>query len=323
MTISRATLTTAPSNVTVTGSGTLFSYVVPGGTLATHNSIIFEAQGTISFGGAATLTLTLVYGGTTLATCLVTSLGVLSGKSIFIDARLSADGSASSQSGYIRSLLGVAPSQDGSTPVGSGIAGESSGGDLTLSINGSWSGGGNTITIYYASLELLGFGVDTSIALPEEPTAYIFLNSKLNKLHYSLRKDAVFYCPCEHELTFFGDGSVTFTRAAASTATWNDGATHTVAANKPRFEYSGGSPLGLAINTGTEVLTFSTLNLLSDSSTLCWVQDGVFKSTPTNTNPFNGSGVYTGSSGVHVKQFVKFKRVLTINEIAAVQAILV
>jgi len=325
MSIVRATLDADTANHTVANTLTrtsIYSFTVEGGTLDTANSVIYEGQGTIGFGGANELTLEMEYGGTVVAECTVASVGALSSSSLFIDARLSADGSVNSQNGFIRSTLGVASSSDASVPLGFGSIGESSNGDQTFEIFATWdaASSSNTITIGYSSLELLGFSEDTALPALEEPTAYIFISSKLNQLRYDLRKDVYFYAPLEHELTFYGYGEVTFTRASTGTATWRDGAGHTVSINSGRFEYSGDDALGLAINTSTETLAFTTSNNLGDSNTLCWLRDGVFKSTPTTANPFTGS-TYTGTSGVHITQFVKFNRVLTVNEIAAVEGV--
>ena len=193
---------------------------------------------------------------------------------------------------------------------------------------------GDTITItvvtstdvvaQYASLEKLGYIEDAEIPEPDLPNTQILVLSKLNRLPHSLFKDVIFYAELTHSLDFMGIGTATFVRGSGSTATWRDGASHSVAANVPRFEYSGDTAIGMKITTATETLTFPTANNLSDSGTLFWKQDGVVKRTPTDTNPINGSGVWTGGTNVNISCLLKFhsSRTLTAAEINVVTAIL-
>lgn len=322
----RATLDADTTNHTVANSAVrtaIYSFTVEGGTLDTAKSVIYEGQGSIGFSGLSSLTLEMEYGGSVVASCIVASglTTSISGKALFIDARLSADGSVNSQNGFIRSTLGVPASQDNSTPIGFGSAGESSNGDQLFEIYATWSGASvnNTVTIGYSSLEHLGFSEDSSLPELDEPTGYIFISSKLNRLRYGLRKDAYFYAQLENELTFYGYGTVTFARGSTSTATWRDGVAHAIASDKPRFEYSEDDPLGIAINTATEALSYDNENNLGNSNTLIWLRDGIFKSTPSTANPFSTLSIYTGTSGVHISHIIKFNRVLTAFEIAEIQ----
>jgi hypothetical protein len=323
----RATLDADTTNHTVANTATrtaIYSFLVEGGTLNDDDSVLYEGQGYISFIGANSLTLEMEYGGSVVAECTVAVNSGGNTKALFIDARLSADGSVNSQNGFIRSTLGVPVGQDASIPIGFGSVGESSNGDQLFEIYATWNAASlsNTVTIAYQTLEHIGFSENTSLPELEEPTACIFISSKLNKLRYNLRKDAYVYIPLEHDLAGLCYGAVTFTRGSTSTATWRDGVAHAVAANKGRFEYSGDDALGLAINTGTETLSLDSDNLLGDSNTLCWNRDGIFKSTPSTANPFSTMSIYTGTSGVHISHITKFNRILTAAEIAEIETAL-
>lgn len=327
----RSTLNVSTTSKTVVSTAvatTIYSFTVPGGSLDTDNSLVWEMQGEIGFNGNDTLNLYMVYGGETVSACQVISglTTTITGKALLVDARLSADDSVDSQNGFIRSFLGVPASQDSSVPLGYGSIGVGSNGDQLLEIWAKWgsSSGNNTVTHDYSSLELLGFSEVAALPDLDEPTAQILISSKLTKLNYTTRKKIKFYAPLEHELTLFGYGEATFTRASTSTATWRDGASHTIAANKPRFEYSGDNPQGMAINTGTETLSFDVRNDLSGlTNTVIWVQNGVFKSTPTDSSIINTSGSYIGSSGVHISHLIGADQVLTAAEIAEIATLLV
>jgi len=311
------------TNVTVSNTAamtSIFASTIPGGSLDEHNKIRWDMQGLISFSDQdEECSINSFFGGITVTSCTVKNIGAGArlNKAVRIIAEVSGDGSVNSQCGLVHSFIGLPRNEDGSTPVGFGSCGVSSNGDQTFEIKVQWGGASsnNSITHSHSTLELLSYVEDTAIDDLDDPTAYIFINSKLNNLRYTLRKDAYFYAALEYELDFYGYGDVTFTRNSTSTATYADGVSHSVAINEPRFEYSGSTVMGLAINTATETLTFSTSNSLSDSNTICWRENGTFKSTTTNTNPFNGSGVYIGTSGTHLTQVIKFNRVLTNAEI--------
>jgi len=145
--------------------------------------------------------------------------------------------------------------------------------------------------------------------------------SRLGRLTPALRREVTFYAPLLEALDFLGVEPVTFTRAGTSTATRRDGLTHAVAANVPRFEYSGETTLGLLIQSG-EALQYSVANFLDNANTLIWFEENTAKSTPTNTNPFTSSGLWGGTLNVHIKHIIKFKRILTNAEINSVQAAL-
>jgi hypothetical protein len=301
----------------------LFSTTILGGLISTNNKVRWEAQCKISFANTTYITLYSYFAGQTVASCIVrnNNSSGQTNKGLIIEATICGDNSPTSQIGILKTILGIPLGDDASTPVGFGTSGGNSNGDQTFEIKGAWNTTGlsNSITHLYSSTELISYVPDLPTDDLDDPTAYIFINSKLNNLRYDLRKYAYFYAPLEHELDFYGYGDVTFTRAGSTTSTYRDGATHTVEANEPRFEYSGETVSGLALNTASETLNFSTSNSLNDSNTICWLENGVFKTTPTNTNPFNGSGNWTGTSGTHITQIVKFNKILTDSEISEVQ----
>lgn len=176
----------------------------------------------------------------------------------------------------------------------------------------------------YASLEKLSYIEPPDIPESDIPNTQIVTLYKINRLPHSLFKDVRFYAELTHNLSFMGIGTATFTRASTSTATWRDGAAHAVAVNEPRFEYSGDTAIGLRITTATETLTFPTANGLNGSGTMFWKEDGVVKRTPTDTNPFNSSGTWIGSTNVNISHILQFdaSRTLTATEINVVVAIL-
>ncbi len=121
-----------------------------------------------------------------------------------------------------------------------------------------------------------------------------------------------------------GIDPVTFTRASSVNALRRDGALHSVAVNVPQFDYQSTNPelnLGIAITTGV-TLTFASENVLNNSNTLIWFEDLAPKSTPTQSNPFNGSGTWVGANNIHVSHVCKANAVLSVSEINAIQAAL-
>lgn len=152
----------------------------------------------------------------------------------------------------------------------------------------------------------------------------IFTASLLNRITQPLRASVIFYAPLEVSLGFMGIEPCTFTRAGTSTATWRDGASHTVAVDEPRFEWSAGLPVGMLLTASapTESLQFASANALHDSNTLFWIQEGVVKKTPTDTNPINSSGVWIGASGSHIRRMLKFDKILTAAELVYVEGLM-
>ncbi len=302
----------------------LYSKVIDGNLLGNNNRIEWEMSGAIGFNGANTLTLYAFYGGVTVSSCTVGASGAASDKGLYAKVILSADGSSTSQFSTIESFVGLAYSADTSVPVGWGRSSINSGSDQTYEVKGKWNAAsaGNTVTHSHSTLTLLGWNADPNTVELDEPTLQILTATPLNNLNYTLRKNCYFYASLEHELTFYGYGGVTFTRAGSTVATWRDGASHTVAANQPRFEYNAETPVGMAI-ASSETLTFDPTNNLHDSNTICWIQDEVYKSTKRgDSNPFNSSGVWIGSTGVNIKRLVKFNKVLSTAEDNMVAAVL-
>lgn len=305
------------TDVTVANTTTetsVYSFLLPGGSLGTTNKAKWEMSGKIGFAAGASLTVRAYYGGALIASCTVASSASGSNKGLAICVKLSGDGSVSAQFGIIESYVGIAYSVDNSVPVGWGQGSIASGGDQTFEIKVQWgaASASSTITHHHSTLLLLGFSPPADpVALPD-PSIQILVSSKLNKLRYDLREFVYFYAPLEHTLDFYGYGETTFTRAGSTVATWRDGASHTIEANEPRMEYSGESVLGLGINTSSEALNFTTANSLHDSNTLAWMQNGVYKSTKRgDTNIFNSSGDYIGPSGVHITDIVKYNKQIT------------
>jgi hypothetical protein len=144
--------------------------------------------------------------------------------------------------------------------------------------------------------------------------------SKLNQLPFSLQREIYFYAPLIDSLDFYGIEPASYARAGTTSAVHRSGS-FTIAANVPPFEYSGETPLGLYINAPA-TLTFSSQNTLDDSDTLIWFEDGAAKSTPTNTNPFNAGGQWSGNIDIHVMHIIKAKRVLANSEIQQIQSVL-
>ena len=141
--------------------------------------------------------------------------------------------------------------------------------------------------------------------------------------HKALRDQVRFYAPLRGSLRFSKCiGSPVFTRGSSSSAVWADGASHSVPANTPRFEWDGqGRQLGIAMTAG-ENLTFPPANALHDGNTLCWIQDGEYRSTPSAPNIFNSSGALQFEANKHYCEIIKFKKLLHASEEAIVKALL-
>ena len=314
-----ANTTTETAIYTMGGTG------IPGNTLGAQNTVDTEIQAKIGFSGSGqTAAIRAYLNGTLAAGCTISSFGTASNRGLIIRINLCGDGSSNAQFCSIEPILGYTGGVlDGS--MGYGLLTQNSGNDLSWVIKVQFSTANPSTTITASHVVTSALGIAT-VSTPDElddASGLIYVDSLLNGLNYTIRNDAYFYAELYHDLDFFGYGAAAgFTRGSVVGATWRDGATHNVGSNDPRFEYSGDTPLGMLINKSIETLSFSTQNALHDSNTLCWIEDGVFKSTPTNTNIFNSGGVYTGNNNVHISQIVKFNRVLTANEILAVQSAL-
>lgn len=150
----------------------------------------------------------------------------------------------------------------------------------------------------------------------------LWTTSKLSRIRpISLRREITFYAPLLESLDFLGIEPVIFTRASSSVAVRRDGLDHTIAANVPRFNYSGEVNLGLMLQAG-ESLQYSVANFLDNLNTIIWFEENAPKSTPTNMNPFGSDGSWGGNRNLHIKHICKFNRVLTNAEINLVQSTL-
>lgn len=182
---------------------------------------------------------------------------------------------------------------------------------------------GSKATIEHLVLKKISYIEDAEIPTSVNPNTMILTVSKLNRFPHSLFKDIIFYGEFTHHLDYYGVGEATLARATAQNATWRDGATHSVAANKPRFEYSGSTALGLLINSAvSETLTIPVANNLHNANTLFWKENNVTFYTTVTTNPFDNTGLWTGTDNIHISHVLKFNRVLTAVEIDIVLSIM-
>ena len=145
----------------------------------------------------------------------------------------------------------------------------------------------------------------------------IWSTPRLLRLDFEIRRYIRFYAPLLDSLDFFGVDPVSYTRAGTLASVLHRTGSQTIAANVPPFEYSSDMPMGIKITSGA-TLQFSSGNALDDASTLIWFEEGVPKSTPTNTNPFGATGIWGGNL-TRVKHIVKATRTLANSEITAIQ----
>ena len=146
----------------------------------------------------------------------------------------------------------------------------------------------------------------------------LWTTSKIPRLSAASQRDVTFYAPLLESLDFMGIDPVTFTRAATQGRVGRDGLIHAIAANVPRFDYTGELPVGLVMLSG-QTVQFSAQNGLDNANTLVWFENTAPKSTPTNANPFSSSGIWTGTLNVAVKHVLKMNRIASSAEIAAIQ----
>lgn len=152
----------------------------------------------------------------------------------------------------------------------------------------------------------------------------LLARAPVNKLPPYLRRKISFYAPLVDHLDYFGVSGATFVRNSTSTTTWRNGLTVNIAINVPRYHYVNSStPWGINLNPASETLTFPQANLLHDGGHLFWVENGVVKHAPGDSNPINSSGVVTGSER-KLRDFLKFPNgvTLTTAEVALVTAAL-
>lgn len=148
----------------------------------------------------------------------------------------------------------------------------------------------------------------------------LWTTAKLQRLDFSLRRKLGFYAPLLESLDFWGVDPVTYTRSGTTSAAHRRGSV-TLAANVPPFEYDGELPLGVFLASGA-TLQFSSQNGLNDANTLIWFEDDTPMSTPTDSNPFDSNGIWTGNLSVNVKHIVKARWTLSNTEINTIQEVL-
>lgn len=144
--------------------------------------------------------------------------------------------------------------------------------------------------------------------------------SSLLELEYSLRKKVVFYAPLIEHLNFFGVDPGTYSWTGSTQTTYRGGL-RTITGPAPAFFFSGETPYGIFVGPGI-TLQFAAANGLNNANTLVWFEDRMPKSTPTNSNPFNASGVWSGNQNIHVAHVCKANAVLSNGEINAIQSAL-
>lgn len=144
--------------------------------------------------------------------------------------------------------------------------------------------------------------------------------SNLQRLDYTIRQKIVFYAPLTEHLDFYGIDPCTYTRAGNSTVDYRGGS-RTVGANVPTFNWNGETPNGIYLAAGT-TLTFNASNGLNNANTLVWFESRSPKSTPTQTNPFDANGAWTGNLSIAVSHVTKANTVLANSEINAIQSAL-
>jgi len=149
----------------------------------------------------------------------------------------------------------------------------------------------------------------------------LWTTTKLLSLELSLRRKIIFYAPLVVSLDYDGVDPVTYVRAGTYAAQYRGG-TKTIAANIPPFEWNTDvTPVGLWLAAPAD-LYYSAWNGLQDANTVIWFENGVAKSTPTNTNPFDSNGKWTGNKPIHLTHIVKADAVLANSEIVTIQTAL-
>jgi hypothetical protein len=300
---------------------------VPAGTLGDDKSLRIIAKCRISFASIiSTLSVWIAYGSVmekevtfyAKANTPVTEAGLI------IEALLSAINSSSFQKLHLCGSIELPIVDWGGNPTSHVGGTEDSSSDQDLKIFFEWSvaDAGNIAVMEHVSVEVLGDPLEVEAGLSDAPMTQVLSMSLINRLPQSLYRKLNFYGEFTHHLDHTGIGTATIVRGTAQNATWRDGAAHSVAANLPRFEYSGSTPLGLLINSAvSETFTIPIANNLNGANTLFWRENNVNKHTTLNTNPFNGSGVWTGTNNIHVSHIMGFNAVLSADEISLVDSI--
>jgi hypothetical protein len=289
-------------------------FTLRGGLLGDRNKILVTAICKVTFNSTtAILTARTKYGDRPIeaaATFSITDGDPLTDKRLRLQSYLFADDDPDLQGLSIEGILEAPIADQAGIPVGSGGGAEASGGDLDIVTTFQWNevDGDNEITLEHITYERVSFIEEAAIPEPDELRMQFLTLSPANRITYPLRNDLIFYAPLEVDLSILGIEPVTFTRASTSTATWNDGDSHAVTVDEPRFEWDDEEPEGLLIDTGTENLQFAAANTLDSLGTVYWMEDGVVKNSIDDGGaPFDSSGNYTGPDNVHIKRVTGFE----------------
>ena len=300
---------------------------VIGGTIGEDDTLWICSRFKISFNdNSAQLTVRIKFGASAVITLTFrpidgapyTDLGLA------VEGYISNLANAGVQAIHASGTIELPISDTGGVPNARVGGAEDTNSDQPLQVTMQWNNAssGNSATHDHTFVVVVGPPAEIVLTEPDSPLTQVLSVSLLNNLPVVLYKDVTFYGEFLHHLDFLGIGSATVARASSQNATWRDGGSHSVAANLPRFEYSGETAQGLLINSGvSETLTIDSANALDSSNTLFWKENGVTKNTPTNTNPFNGSGVWTGTNNIHISHVMKFNRVLSATEVSQLTVI--
>ena len=326
------TLAIEPVDVLVSNTdveNTLFTRTIPGGTLGSINRLRFTVQGKFSLvNDSTTLTIRFKYGSSVASVTISANGSSFADVAFVAKVYLSADESAAIQAATIAVMTGLSRPEQTGFPTRTVMFAENSNGDLVSSVTAQFDtiNSANALTHYHTTIEKISYIENPIVNTPELPLTKIVLLSALNNLSESLYKAHTLYASLTHDLQHSGIGTATFVRPTASTAIWRDGAAHAVAINEPRFSYDGATPRGLLFSQAAgEVLTFHTANLLHDSNPLCWVENGSFKYTPLNGNPFAANGQLSITGPSYIRSLLKFGslgRALTAPELITISRII-
>jgi len=291
---------------------------VIGGTLGTINSLWINARFKVTVGAGNTLTVSIKYGASLQVDLTFQAIAGVTNEALIVEAFLSALGSASVQVLHAYGAAGTAAANWNGFPNNRAGGTEDSASDQPLIITLTGNGTKEHVTV-------VKVGAPLALTPPEatRPLTMLYSIGPLVRFPHSLFKDIRVYAELRHNLDYMGPGVITFTRASTSTATWNDGASHAVAVNQPRFEYSGGASLGLLFNSGAgESLSFPSASGLGGANTLYWKENNVWRTTfgGANPNPFT-AGVWTGNNSIHIADILQFGKVLNAAEHAIVSKI--
>lgn len=300
---------------------------IVGGTMGEDDTLWICSRYKVSFvNNSAQLSVNIYFGASAVVTITFRPLSgaPYTDLGLAVEAYISNLGNVSVQVMHASGTMELAISDTGGVPNARAGSAEDTGSDQPLKVKTQWNNAssGNSVTHDHTFVVVVGPPAEVVVTESDPPLTQVLSVALLNSLPSVLYKDVTFYGEFLHHLDFLGIGTAAITRASSQNATWRDGGSHSVAANLPRFEYTGETAKGLLINSGaSETFTVDPLNDLDNASTLFWKEDGVTKNTPTNTNPFDNSGVWIGTNNIHVSHVLKFNRTLTAVELTLVTAL--